>query len=432
MKLTIHREALGIGGGCVELSSEKTRILIDFGMPPADGKREPFDTKLLEGKTVAELKGSGLLPNIQGLYNDEPRGVDAILISRSSRDYYGLLGYVNPDIPVYMSCGIKALIDASNIFIHNRPGRIHAQIIKGRRPFKIGDLTVTPYLADDSGAGAQAFLIEAGGKRLFYSGDIRGHGKKGVLFRTIFERPPENIDCLLLGGAMRGTDEQAYKNEAAVKRRIEEILRANVSIVLICCSSQDIDRLASAYRACQKAGRTFVIDLHTAFILSKLGKDSAGLPQPDGKNVRIKFVNTQAESLKDAGYRDLLFVYNKSKIEFFKINEEKHKMLMLVRDTGSFPVIPKELEETKGAKLIYSMCEKSLTGEFRASCDRRGIEIEQVHTCGSDTIDDLKAFVEVLKPKTLLPMDAFGPEQYSEAFAGADVKVLQEGRTFTL
>ena len=33
MKLTIHRGAKEIGGTCIEIQSENSKILIDFGLP---------------------------------------------------------------------------------------------------------------------------------------------------------------------------------------------------------------------------------------------------------------------------------------------------------------------------------------------------------------------------------------------------------------
>lgn len=59
-----------------------------------------------------------------------------------------------------------------------------------------------PYLVDHSAVDAYAFLIEAEGKRLFYSGDIRSHGRKGILFDDLIQRPVRDIDVLFLEGTM--------------------------------------------------------------------------------------------------------------------------------------------------------------------------------------------------------------------------------------
>lgn len=424
MRLIIHRGTKEIGGSCVELQTEKSRILIDFGIPFVDETREPFDARIFPGKSIPELKELKVLPDIKGLYRDEPKGIGAILISHSRQDHYGLLDYANPDIPLYMSQGVKALIEVSNIFIHNKSPKIEARVVKPWKPVRIGDFTIVPYLVDHSGFDALAFFIEADGKRVYYSGDFRGHGRKDILFKSTFKKSPENIDYLLLEGSMPGRDAGAYHNEDEVEQRIADILKETKNIVFLSCSSQNIDRLISAYRACLRTGRTFVIDLYTAFMLSKLRKASKGIPQYDSDNVRIKFWGAHADSLAGAGYRDLLYVYNKRKIEMLEISEKKDDVLMIARDNSVFPLALKELADVKGAKLIYSMYEKYLSDEFKAKCEKRGIDIEHIDTSGHAIAEDLKIFASALNPKTLIPIHTFYADKYNEIFA--NVKVLKD------
>jgi ribonuclease J len=56
--------------------------------------------------------------------------------------------------------------------------------------FDIGPFRVTPFLVDHSAYDAYGLLIESGGKRLFYSGDFRAHGRKGMLFDRLIAQPP--------------------------------------------------------------------------------------------------------------------------------------------------------------------------------------------------------------------------------------------------
>jgi mRNA degradation ribonuclease J1/J2 len=53
-------------------------------------------------------------------------------------------------------------------------------------------------LVDHSGFDSFAFLIESEDKKIFYSGDFRGHGRKSILFDNILKNPPKDIDYLLL------------------------------------------------------------------------------------------------------------------------------------------------------------------------------------------------------------------------------------------
>lgn len=424
MQIIIHRGTKEIGGSCVELKTDKTRILIDFGMPLVGEKKKPFDSKTLIGKTVDDLKKLKILPDIKGLYNTEDRAVDAILISHSHMDHYGLLNYVHPDIPIYMSQGAKELIEISSIFTPNKIGKLNSQIIKARGPFDIGGITVTPYQVDHSAFDALAFLAEGDGKRLFYSGDFRGHGRKSGLFEMIIKNPPKGINCLLMEGSMLGRDDQKYKNEVAVQVRIEEILRAANNITFLFASSQNIDRLVSAYKACLKTNSTFVIDIYTAYILDRLRKVSKHIPQFNWRNIRIKFYKNQAATLADKVSTKLLYHYNSKKIELPEINKKKDKILMLARDNSIFPSIIKGIDGITGTKIIYSMWEGYLTEEFRNYCKQKGIVIESVHTSGHATVRDLRAFSDALKPKILIPIHTFEANKYPNLFE--KVKLLTD------
>ena len=184
MNLTIHRGAKEIGGTCIELRTAESRIILDFGLPLVDENKEPFDAKGIYGKSKEELIRKSILPNIKGLYKDDSPSVDAILLSHPHQDHYGLLSFINPDISILMSQGCKILIEASYFFGQTGCQLTNIQTVQSWKPFKMRDFTITPYLVDHSGFDALAFMIEAEGKKVFYSGDFRGHGRKSILFNN--------------------------------------------------------------------------------------------------------------------------------------------------------------------------------------------------------------------------------------------------------
>jgi len=429
MKLIIHRGTKEIGGSCVELKTEKARILIDFGMPLVDAKKEKFDFKELIGKSIEELKELNVLPNIKGLYNNEEKSIDAILISHSHMDHYRFLNYVHKDIPIYMSKGADELIKISGIFTPNKLNKINSKVIN-KKYFNIGDIKVTPYLVDRSAFDALAFLIEADGKRLFYSGDFRGHGRKRALFNQILENPPKDIDCLLIEGSMIGSGDQVYENEVAIEKKIADILKSANNITFFFASSQNIDRIVSAYKACLRANSTFVVDIYTAYILDRLRKVSKHIPQFNWRNIRVKFYKDQADTLANQVSTQTLYYYNTKKIDIEELKKKKDKILMFSRDKSIFPRIVKELDNVEGAKIIYSMWDGYLVPDFEEYCAKKGLIIEKVHTSGYATIDDLKAFSDALKPGVLIPIHTFEPERYRSLFQ--NVKILRDEEVFTL
>lgn len=430
MKLIIHRGTKEIGGSCVELKSVSNRILIDFGIPLVSRGQQPFDINQLKGKSICELKAQKILPDINGLYKDETKGIDGIFISHSHLDHYGFLQYVNPEIPVYLSQGAKILIEASTIFVPTKVGKVNTRIASHKEQLKIGDFSVTPFLVDHSAFDALAFLLEADGKRLFYSGDFRAHGRKAVLFKQMIKQPPQNIDCLLMEGSALGRDDVQYWTEEDVEKRLEEILSGRKNITFLFASSQNIDRIVSAYRACLKTGSIFVIDIYAAFILDKLKQVSERIPQYNWKNVRVKFLNSHAKALAEAGHKDLLYTYNKRKIEMPEINSEKKRVLMLARNNTVFPLLLKGIEHIAGGMLAYSMWDGYLTKEFRAFCKGKELNLEYIHTSGHAKLEDLRSFALAIRPRILIPIHTFDPNSYPNFFK--NVKILTDGEVLNL
>ena len=108
MTAVIHRGTREIGGTVIELRGGNTRLLLDMGYPLfLNGK--PIGDRLAQ-LPPEELLRLGVLPPIEGLYAWDLPGIDGILISHAHLDHYGLLQYVHPDIPVYVSTGTKALL----------------------------------------------------------------------------------------------------------------------------------------------------------------------------------------------------------------------------------------------------------------------------------------------------------------------------------
>lgn len=431
MYLVIHRGTEEIGGSCVELRTNKSRILVDFGLPLVSSqKNQPFDAKTLEGKSVEELKRAGVLPKIKGLYRNEAKVIAAIFISHSHMDHYGLLSYVNPEIPIYMSEGAKELVEISNIFTPNKAKNLNIHTFPKRGKVKVGDFEVAAHLVDHSAFDARAFLIEAKGKRIFYSGDFRGHGRKRLLFNKIISNPPKNIDCLLMEGSMLGRSKQIFSNEEAVQRGMEDVLRSKSNIAFLFASSQNIDRIVSAYKACRRTDSIFVIDIYTAYILHKLSRITSHLPQFNWQNIRVMFFKYHADKLAEAGHKELLYLFNKRRIKMPEINKEKSRVLMLLRDNSLFPKFVDQIRDIRGASIIYSMWEGYLTEKLKGYCRKAGIDIQQIHTSGHATVDDLQAFSSALKPKTLIPIHTFETKMYPSLFR--DVIILRDSEEFEL
>ena len=143
MNLRIHRGTQEIGGNCIEVWTNKTRIVVDIGMPLVERDGSEFDFSKHKALNVKELVQKNILPNIPGLYDDSPRLIDGLIISHPHQDHYGLSRFVHPEIKCYLGKATHQLIDLTNIFAPQQ-NEIHQYFhFETDNPFVIGDITIT-------------------------------------------------------------------------------------------------------------------------------------------------------------------------------------------------------------------------------------------------------------------------------------------------
>lgn len=428
MKLIIHRGTHEVGGSCVELISRSgdTQIVMDIGMPLVDKNGTPFKWRTYQNKSIDELLQEGILPKLQKFYKTQVPQVDALLISHAHQDHYGFVQFCHPNIPIHISEGTKELIEISNIFIDTKAEMAGMKPFKMWEAFQINEFKIMPYLVDHSAFDAVAFLIEDDDKKLFYTGDFRSHGRKGILFERLVSNPIRDVDCLVIEGTMLGRPGGIYSSETDVENKIYEILRNKTTYAFIFCSSQNIDRLVSIYRAVKRSGSILVIDLYTAFILDRLEAITPHIPQFAWSNIRIYYTYYQAQKLVNANLRDLLFKYKRSKIEIEEIREKSQQIILLTKDNRFLSSFLDKLGNVSGAIAIYSMWEGYLERSgLKAMLKEKDIKLESVHTSGHAAIDDLKLLIEAFKPRCIVPIHTFHPLQFSQL--SDNVEYLKDG-----
>jgi ribonuclease J len=400
MKITILKGSHEIGGTSIQLSSGKTTILLDAGLP-LSADSQPVDLSRLT--------------------------VDALLVSHPHQDHFGLMASLPPGTPVYIGGLARSLIDATQVFLGKDRYALDFHDFKAWQPFTIGDFTITAYLVDHSAADAYAFLIEAEGKRLFYSGDLRSHGRKKILFDNLIKRPIRDIDLLFLEGTMLHRSNDLFPDETAVENTIFQTIQEQKNISFLLSSSQNIDRIVSAYRACKRAGKLLVIDIYTAWVLEQLRQITQNTPAMDWPEIRVFAKHRQDERLTAnpeyfGDFRKRLYRHRVKREELHATPEA----FLYFGKMSSFHLIDEFKNAAAPVNVIYSQWLGYLDGthadyygsdEISAYRSDPAINFVYAHTSGHAPVADLQRLAAALKPRMLVPIHTEYGEDFSQIFA---------------
>jgi len=409
LRVCIHRGAHQIGGTCIELESQGKRLVLDIGVP--------LDAN---DPTTVEM------PDVPGLNAADP-SLLGIIISHPHQDHYGLASRVPTGTPFLMGAATERILAAAADFTPSGGTFENVIHLKDRQAIELGPFRITPYLMDHSAYDAYAVLVEAHGKRLFYTGDLRGHGRKGNLFERLLNAPPADVDVLLMEGTTitrTGTD-KGFPTEPDLENEMVMLFRDTPGMPLVWCSGQNIDRLVTVFRAAKRSGRQLVLDMYTAHILA--ATENPRLPQSHWNEARVFLPWSQKQRIiKDQSF-EIANRYKLDRIYPEQLAGVTSKSVMLFR-----PSMRIDLEKADcldGACLVYSMWDGYLRDEkmkpFLAWLDHNGIALHQIHTSGHASVKDLQRLRHAFSNAVVVPIHTQQPDLYAETFG--KVKIHNDG-----
>lgn len=409
MKLTIHRGTQEIGGSCVQIATENSSILLDAGLP------------LGESPSTVDLAKID--------FSD-------VFISHPHQDHFGLIENIAADKTIHIGETARQFIAATRLFLgktplSNRFNALHNRTWVDLEPH----FRVMPYLMDHSCMDAFGFLVEADGKRLYYSGDFRAHGRRKQAFDWFLSDPPRDIDVLLLEGTMMGRENVSFADEDAVEKGMFEVLRThNDRACCLVCSGQHIDRLCAAYRAAKRAGRVFVIDIYTAYVLRTAANRFPSLPDINStKDIRVltKGFTAKRHYLSVSENREFFGTFardifsSETMITFDEIMSRPSRYLLKISNFNDL------LGRLDYCSVIYSMWAGYLDEKkYRDLKHHPKITFHEIHTSGHAVREDLRRLAAALKPMCLIPIHTEKADEYENIFE--NVTVLCDGETLEI
>ncbi|MEZ4600148.1 MAG: MBL fold metallo-hydrolase [Syntrophotaleaceae bacterium] len=407
MKLTVHRGTREIGGTCIQIASGNRSILLDAGSP-LDDSPSHIDLTNLD-------------------FSD-------VFISHPHQDHFGLIENLPPDKTVHIGETASQLIATTRLFL-GKPFLNHTlSPLRNREWVELSpDFRIRPYLMDHSCVDAFGLLVEAEGRRIYYSGDFRAHGRRKKAFDWFLADPPRDIDLLLMEGTMMGRDNDAYPTEDAVEKGMLEALREfEGQACFLICSGQHIDRLCAAFSACLKANRVFVTDIYTAYILRTVADRFPSIPDiGTSRNIRVltKGITAGAHYQKLAENRNFFGAFVR---DIFRSDTMIPTAEIVAQPSRYFLKISyfaDLLDKLEHCGVVYSMWSGYLKEpKYQSIKQHPKVEFREIHTSGHAVRGDLEGLVAALQPKRLVPIHTENGDSYRDLFREI-VVVLQDGET---
>lgn len=287
MDIKIHRGLEQIGGIITEISTASSRIFIDMGqnLPGVSEPTTPDQDKAM----------------VETIFAQNRKEHQAVFYTHTHEDHIGLFSLVPEDVPQFIGEGAKEIMIAKYesiieaIKLVNKVNRFklknddnpeqksseeradsvapnHNAIMQRLKDFntwerpkphtaprtiEVGDICITPFFCSHSAYDCYMLLIEADGKRIWYTGDFREHGYLGKGLMPTIKRYATDIDVLITEGTMLDRHDECI-HEREVSRKMAKVMEA-FKYVVVLASSTDIERLASIKQAARLAKKDYYI-----------------------------------------------------------------------------------------------------------------------------------------------------------------------------
>ncbi len=410
MQVRILKGTNQIGGVFTELSTSKgTKIIIDFGEDLDDIKQ----LEEIEGLTIGKPEYSG------------------VIITHNHQDHMGRIDEIIPEIPVYMSDLSRKIFEMVFCFSAKR-GNIKRETlnIEDNKPFKIKDITITPYIVDHSAYNAFMLLIEADGKRILHTGDFRSHGYKGKILEPTLKKIGK-VDLLITEGTTFSREQTKSQTEQELADEIAKKTKSYDQVLML-MSTTNIDRVTTMQKVANKTGKTVIHDIVLSNVLSLVTQK---IPNALNSNNVYVFLPSYNYIQKDkAEYRQFIEPYEeKIKLTGHKLHEKfiMNIRVSMLRDIEKLKLKSKVLDN---ACVVYSQWlgykQDELYKKFLNRMKELDIDVLDLHTSGHADNLTIRKMIELTAPNVIIPIHTENKQRIKEYTDKA--VILEDMETFEL
>ena len=404
LRVRIHRGAAQVGGTCVELEAQGKRILLDLGMP--------LDAE----------EGEVPLPDVPGLGGDDP-SLLGIIVSHLHGDHCGLVPYASPELPLAMGPVAARILREAQFFTRRVALPAPRWPLIDRQTFQVGPFRITPYQVEHSALDAFALLVEAEGRRIFYTGDFRAHGNDRDPWERLLHDPPREVHALLMEGTQIGGGREGDgPTEAMLRSTLARRFSEWPGLVLAAWSSQNLDRLCTFYEAAKQSGRALVVDLYTATLAQAAGLP--GLPALGEAGLRVYLRKNEGRAILEAQDFGRTEAVKRARLYPEHFAERGRELVVMFRPSALWQF--EQAGALDGALAIWSLwggyLRNPLEQRMQQVFAEHGVELERHHVSGHAYVRDLQRLVMAIRPQRVIPIHTEDPVRYAALIPEVDAR----------
>ena len=370
----------------------------------------------------------GLLPDIQGAYKfeDDPPGIDGVILSHSHTDHSSYISFLNREIPIY--CGattatiLRTFAEITPKSFDNDLEGLTFNTFRTGDKFRIGSVEVEPVHVDHSVPGSYGFILHTTEGAVIYSGDFRIHGTKPQLTYDFVAAAKQTkpIAMLCEGTNLIGAD---FSTEREVRDKIDKVVGTSQNLVLATFRNTDVDRTRTLHEVAKQNHRKLAVSLRQAYMLNKLKAD---------EHLELPAVNA-TDFLIFRREKKQYYKWEQSILDFPNVidaHEVRKRQDDIILATAFSDL--KELLDMRpeaGSSFILSSSEpfneemEIEYDKFVNWLDHFGLPMYHIHCSGHIMPTEIRQAIAEISPKTLFPIHTEHPELFGR-YVGDMTKVV--------
>jgi ribonuclease J len=407
--LTFYGGVNEIGGNKILLQDRDVKVFFDFGMSFAL-RKQYYSSPFLSPKSEKSLKEFGILPKIEGIYNDgKSSEIDAIFISHSHMDHSAYISFVNRQIPVH--CGETTQIILQTLSEMRRADfefdveNVTFKPFRTGNTIKIDSVKIEPIHVDHSVPGAYGFIIHTSNGAIVYTGDFRVHGAKPEMTSDFVKKAKEAEPVAVITEATNMVGAHV-SSEAEVENKLNSIVGQTGGIVFAEFSNTDVDRLNSFHRIAKKNERCIAVSLRQAYLINALRRDK-GLKTPDLNDESV-LIFRKSKKRYEKWENQIIEQFKSKVVDVFDVSKQQCKTILALSFYDLEELV--EIQPQAGSCYVLSASEpfnEEMVMDYERLVNwlcHYGLPQYHAHVSGHIMPLQLKATLEEINPARVFPV----------------------------